>query len=308
MSRSAAHLAATGPVLVFGGPYGNLQATAAVLDEARRLEIPFDHVVCTGDLVAYCGSPVETIDLVRASGIHVVSGNCDQQLASGAEDCGCGFGEGTQCDRLSAAWFAHASAITDRARREWLSALAPRMTINFAGARLLVVHGSVSRINQFVFATTPAEVKRAELARTECDGVIGGHCGLPFTEVVDGRLWHNAGVAGMPANDGTPRVWFSILREHEGELVIEHHALDYDYRTAQPAMSAAGLPAEYHASLATGIWPNCDVLPQRETTVQGRRLQPASVRWNPRATARSALLWPVALQVQESRDVSCCAG
>ena len=37
------------------------------------------------------------------------------------------------------------------------------------------------------------------------DGVIGGHCGLPFTKVVGDRLWHNPGAIGMPANDGTPR-------------------------------------------------------------------------------------------------------
>ena len=68
---------ADGPVLVFGGPYGNLQATAAVLDEARARGIDADRVICTGDLAAYCANPSETIDIVRASGIHVVAGNCD---------------------------------------------------------------------------------------------------------------------------------------------------------------------------------------------------------------------------------------
>ena len=42
-----------GPVLVFGGPYSNLEATRAVLAEAVRLAIPSEHVICTGDIVAY---------------------------------------------------------------------------------------------------------------------------------------------------------------------------------------------------------------------------------------------------------------
>ncbi|MBL8567180.1 MAG: metallophosphoesterase [Hyphomicrobiaceae bacterium] len=307
MTRSADVLTAMGPVLIFGGPYSNLQATAAVLDEAKRLGVPADHVVCTGDLAAYCGSPVETIDLVRASGINVIAGNCDEQLANNAEDCGCGFGDGTQCDRLSAAWFAHASAATDRARRDWLGGLPPRITIDLGIARLLVIHGSISRINQFVFATTAVEAKRAELALTDCDGVVGGHCGLPFTEIVDGRLWHNAGVAGMPANDGTPRVWFSLLRVDSGDVIIEHRSLDYDYGAAQTAMSEAGLPAEYRSSLASGNWPNCDVLPAFETAMQGRRLEPGSVGWRPGDATHCEILWPEIVTAEARKGAGCCA-
>src|ERR1700739_432104 len=88
-----------GPALVFGGPYGNLQATAAVLAEAERRGIPPARVICTRDLVAYCAEPAATIDLVRRAGIRVVMGNCDEQLAQGAHDCGCGFPQGSTCER-----------------------------------------------------------------------------------------------------------------------------------------------------------------------------------------------------------------
>ena len=37
------------------------------------------------------------------------------------------------------------------------------------------------------------------------DAIIGGHSGLPFTQTLGSRLWHNPGAIGMPANDGTPR-------------------------------------------------------------------------------------------------------
>jgi hypothetical protein len=42
----------TGPLLVFGGPYSNLEATKAMLAEARRRAIAPGNIVCTGDLVA----------------------------------------------------------------------------------------------------------------------------------------------------------------------------------------------------------------------------------------------------------------
>jgi len=102
----------------------------AVLAEAERRGIAGDQIICTGDLVAYCGAPVETVAAVVAAGIHVVIGNCEVQLAADAEDCGCGFESGTACDRLSAAWFAHARRVLGQAERRWMGAL-PR---SIAGA------------------------------------------------------------------------------------------------------------------------------------------------------------------------------
>src|SRR6185312_7956259 len=135
-----------GPALVSGGPYGNLQATQAVLAEAARRGIPAAHVICTGDLVAYCGDPAATIDLVRRAGIHVVMGNCDEQLGQDAQDCGCGFPAGSACERASAAWYAYADAQVDRDARIWLATLPRRIDLLIGGFRLAVIHGSVSRI------------------------------------------------------------------------------------------------------------------------------------------------------------------
>ena len=287
-----------GPALVFGGPYGNLQATAAVLDEAARLGIPSERIICTGDLVAYCGDPVATIDLVRRAGIHVVMGNCDEQLAQGGEDCGCGFPSGSACERASAAWFAFADAQVGRAARAFLAGLPRRLDLVIGSRRLAVIHGSPSRINQFVFASTAAAIKRHELDLADADGVIAGHCGLPFSQTIDGTLWHNAGVVGMPANDGTPRVWYSLLTPTDGGLRVEHRALTYDHAAAAAAMARAGLPTDYRAALATGLWPSCDALPYREIRESGVAIEPGAIVWPDAASpprrraATIKQLWP----------------
>ena len=70
-----------GPLVLCGGPYSNLQATEAMVEAARGRP-----VICTGDVVAYCADPAATVRLVRASGWHVIAGNCEQQIAEGAED------------------------------------------------------------------------------------------------------------------------------------------------------------------------------------------------------------------------------
>ena len=83
--RISATIATDHPVLVFGGPYGNLEATRAVLEDARRLGIPPERIVCTGDVVAYCADPVATIDAIRDTGIHVVMGNCEDPWRAARE-------------------------------------------------------------------------------------------------------------------------------------------------------------------------------------------------------------------------------
>jgi len=275
-----------GPLLVFGGPYSNLEATQALLDEAVRLKIPAERVVCTGDVVAYGADPAATVDLLREAQCHVVMGNCEENLAARAADCGCGFPAGSACERLSAAWFAHAAIRLDADALTWMAGLPRRIDIEIGGYRFAAVHGGLERINQFVFASTAAAIKHEALSKVGVDGVIAGHCGLPFTQAIGARLWHNAGVVGLPANDGTPRVWYSVLAAAAGGIVIEHRALEYDHLSAAAKMRRVGLPEEYAAALATGIWPSCDVLPWKEIRERGARLEAGRARWRPTRLAK----------------------
>ena len=107
------------PLLLFGGPYGNLEATRALLAEGERLGFPPKRTICTGDVVAYCADGAATTALVRASGIHVVMGNCEESLGAAAETCGCGFDAGSQCDALAARWYRH--ALESRRKSEAIS-------------------------------------------------------------------------------------------------------------------------------------------------------------------------------------------
>src|SRR6516165_938924 len=289
-----------GPLLLFGGPYSNLEAARALLERATALGIAPSHMVCTGDVVAYGADPAATVELIRESGCHVVMGNCEESLATGCEDCGCGFPAGSQCERLSAAWFAHAGAALDGDARAWMAKLPLRIDLEIGGARFAAIHGGADRINRFVFASTAAAVKAGELDKTGADAIIAGHCGLPFTQKVAHRLWHNAGAIGLPANDGTPRTWYSVLNIERSNFIIEHCALEYDYQTAAAKIRRAGLPEQYAAALETGLWPSCDVLPLREIQRRRMALEQGRVGWRPQREEkgrgkRHALqdLWPV---------------
>lgn len=266
------------PLLVFGGPYSNLQATEAVLEEAARLGAR--HLLCTGDVVAYCADAAATLDLVMGAGVPTVMGNCEESLAAGAEDCGCGFEEGTACDLLSRGWFAHASREVEPRHRAWMAALPKQIDVRIGGRHLAAIHGGARQVNRFLFASAPDDALEEEVAATGAEGVIAGHCGIPFLRALPGgALWLNAGAVGMPADDGTPRVWFALLTPEEDGLRAELRALSYDHARAAAATRAAGMAEGYAAALSTGVWPSCDVLPEAERARRGTPLAEQTLVW-----------------------------
>jgi len=280
-------LMAAGPVLIFGGNYSNLQASLALLDAARAHGIAPDHIICTGDIVAYGADPQPCVDLIRAHGIASVMGNCEEQLAADANECGCGFTPGSSCDVLAGAWFSYARRHLDDDAKRWMATLPRRIDLAIGTRRLAIVHGAPSRINRFVFGSDPDEMLADEIARTGCDGVIAGHCGLGFTRTIGqhlwhnvggARLWHNAGAIGLPANDGTPRGWYSVLTPEGDGFTITTHPLTYDHSAAAGAMRAAGLPVDYAIALETGIWPSLDILPLPERASTAQPQTPATLR------------------------------
>jgi hypothetical protein len=154
-----------------------------------------------------------------------------------------------------------------------------QVALTLAGRRLVAVHGNANQINRFVFASTASAETLEACAHLDADGILGGHAGLPFTEITQDYLWHNAGVIGVPANDATPRVWYSILRPVDGGIAIEHCALEYDHQAAAAKMVARGLPRPYAEALISGMWPADDILPDAERRRGGQPLATHCVFW-----------------------------
>lgn len=265
-------------LLVFGGPYSNLQATGAMRAEARRLGIPASHIICTGDVVAYCADPEETARLVREWGIHVVAGNCEEQLANGAADCGCGFEAGSGCDRLAKDWYTYAQGRVSNESRGWMASLPAQLSFRYAGHPFRAIHGGLAQNNRFLFASG-RDALRQEIGAAGCDVVIAGHCGLPFVEVLPEGVWFNPGAIGMPANDGTPDGWYGLVRADARGLLLSIHRLAYDFESAAAALRRPGHADGYAAALVTGLWPSLDVLPPPERVITGVRIPQKTVRW-----------------------------
>jgi predicted phosphodiesterase len=251
-----------GDVLAFGGIVSNAHALEALRRLADARGCTPGQLICTGDVAAYCGQPVEAVAGLRALGAATISGNCEESLAECAADCGCGFDAGSACDLLSVAWYAHADASLRDGDREWMATL-PRLAVFRAhGRRWGVVHGGATAVNRFLWPTSPEAGFAEEIAALEAvagpvDAVLAGHCGLPFLREIAGRIWFNTGALGMPPNDGDPRTSYGVI-DAAGPRI---ERLAYDHEAAAEAMRAVGLTQGYDRALLTGWWPSEDVLP-----------------------------------------------
>ena len=258
-----------GPVLVFGGPYSNLAASLAMQKRAEELKIPPAQIICTGDVIAYCAEPQETLPLIRDWGISVVQGNCEESLGTDSPDCGCGFEDGTTCSLLSVEWYQYATRKISTDDRNWMQQLPRTLSFELVGRKIKVVHGGVEQINRFIFPSTPQAVKREELGLATSDILIGGHSGIPWGEIIENSAWLNTGAIGLPANDGTSDGWYLLLTPEGDKIRCSWQRLSYDALQAGHAMREAGLQAGYAETLATGLWPSMDILPAAEQARRG---------------------------------------
>lgn len=265
--------AINGPLLILGGVYSNLQALDAMQEVAERAGFNPDQIICTGDIVGYCADPEACVQRVKNWGIRAIAGNVELQLRDGEDECGCNFDEGSRCDLLSRQWYPFAQSQLSADSLAWMRTLPHHLQLTLGGQSVYVLHGSWHNPSEFVFQSTPWPIKATNFEATQADIILGGHCGLPFLDQKEGKTWLNAGVIGMPANDGTTRVWYAILDVNSsGEVICTHHALTYDFATAAERMRTNRLPASYALTLSTGIWDNCDILPETETNAQGHPL------------------------------------
>lgn len=154
-----------------------------------------------------------------------------------------------------------------------MKTLPDHIQFHYAGKQVTVVHGSFFNVSEFIFQSTPWEVKAENFNKTESNVIIGGHCGLPFHHTEENKTWLNPGVIGMPANDGSPQVWYMILDDANNKFDFSHLTMDYNFTLTSKLMQNGLLPQEYARTIITGIWDNTEILPAVERGWQGFGIQ-----------------------------------
>ena len=259
------------PILLFGGVYSNLEALKSLKREALKLGIK--RFINTGDIVGYCAQPEACVNEIKTWPAAHILGNVEIQLKDGFDDCGCDFSEESPCDLMSKQWYPFAQKNTSKRSLQWFSTLPDQLTFTLCNKKVLVLHGGIKNVSEFIFKSTPWNIKQAYFDAYNVDVIIAGHCGLPFVDSKNGKHWINPGVIGMPANDNQQCTWYGILKKNSFEL----KPLEYNWQQTQTEMRAYKLPEPYALTLETGLWDNMDILPEAERKEQGIAIKPFTI-------------------------------
>ncbi|MEM7050293.1 MAG: metallophosphoesterase family protein [Acidobacteriota bacterium] len=251
-------------IAVFGGVYNNHQALAAVLEEATRRGA--EAIYCLGDLGGFGPSPEKVWPLLEQGAVRTIQGNYEESLASGREDCNCGYTD-PRDNHFARISYGYTDQNCSAEFKAWMGELPLQRRVRVGCRELLLVHGSPRRINEFLFASSaPAAFLEVLLDQNACDGLLCTHTGLHWhRRLPSGRDAINVGVIGRPANDGDSRVWFAMLEERSGDLEVELVPLVYDHQALAQEMRREELPEEFVETILTGWWTTClEILPPRE--------------------------------------------
>jgi putative phosphoesterase len=230
-------------IAIVGDIHGNLQALDAVLADIDGQQV--DALYCLGDLVGYGASPNEVIGRIRDRAIPTIMGNYDDGVGFDRDECGCAYREESERARgdRSLMWTrAHVTA----ENKAFLQSLVPEIRFQVEGKRVLLVHGSPRKINEYLFEDRPLSSFQRLAASSDADLIVFGHTHKPYVKDVDGVRFLNAGSVGKP-KDGDWRACYVTV---DGEVTFRR--VTYDVAAAAAAIRATDLPHEFAADIESG--------------------------------------------------------
>lgn len=240
-------------IALFSDIHANLPALEAVLADMDTKQP--DAVYCLGDLVGYAPWPNEVIDLIRARRIPTIAGNYDEGIGLHSDECGCAYktdedkATGKVSIRLTNAW-------VDAARRAYLRDLPAHIAVDFRfggeSLRLLLVHGSPRKINEYLFEDRDEKSLLRILKDANADIMAFGHTHKPWHRALaDGPHFRhaiNTGSVGKP-KDGDPRACYVLLhldahasKTSKESIRVEFVRVPYDVEKAAQAIEKSELP------------------------------------------------------------------
>jgi diadenosine tetraphosphatase ApaH/serine/threonine PP2A family protein phosphatase len=250
-------------IAVFGGIYSNYLALEATLQDAQARGV--EAIFCLGDMGAFGPHPDRVFPLLNDAGVLAIQGNYDDSLATGKEDCGCGYTD-PQDNHFARISYEYTYRKTAPVHKAWLGTLPRQRRIRLGRHRTLLCHGSPRTINEFLWeSTTPNGLIEKFLRDEAADVILCTHTGIKWHRALAGdRHLVNVGAIGRPENDGTTNVWYALLTAAD-QLTVEFVPIRYDQESLACEMERDWLPCEFIETIRTGWWTTClEILPSKE--------------------------------------------
>jgi putative phosphoesterase len=247
-------------IALFSDVHANLPALEAVLEDIDRQHV--DAIYCLGDLVGYNVWPNEVIDLIRQRRIPTIAGNYDFGIGRSSDDCGCAYKNETE-KAMGAHSIAYTNSSIQTEARQYLRTLPSHIQLEFKlnieTHKLLLVHGSPRKINEYLLEDRDEKSLLRILENAGADLLCFGHTHRPYHRklpyMLHGQLAYrhaiNLGAVGKP-KDGDPRACYALLTidqyttlKDPESLTVEFVRVPYPIQIAVAAIQASPLPDDY---------------------------------------------------------------
>jgi putative phosphoesterase len=234
-------------IAVLSDIHANLDALQAVWQDIEQQKP--DAVYCLGDLVGYGAYPNEVIAFLQERQVPTVLGNYDEGVGFDLSECGCAYTRPE--DRLrgdqSLRW---TQAKTGAEAKTYLQTLPLQIRLEERSPKLLLVHGSPRKVNEYIFEDRPVATFERIARLAGADVLLFGHTHLPYQKRVGATLFVNDGSVGKP-KDGDPRACYALL-ELGRRTRVEFRRVVYDVEAAVRAVETSGLPPQFGEELRAG--------------------------------------------------------
>jgi len=225
---------------IFGDIHGNTEALRAVSRDMERARV--DRLLCLGDILGYGAEPVECLRAIQERDIDTVLGNHDSAAVGDTP-----LDYFNEYARAAVEWTATKLAPPDR---DYFLSLP--LTRDYDG--FTVVHSSLANPKEWGYILVPPAARMCfeKLTTRVC---FIGHSHVPvcfddkgvYTYLYPGEMeldkgaWYiiNVGSVGQP-RDGDPRASYGIYDTKK--KIVEIRRVEYDFKSTQDKIIAAGLP------------------------------------------------------------------
>ncbi|QEK11047.1 metallophosphoesterase family protein [Crassaminicella thermophila] len=227
--------------------HSNIFALEAVLKDIENKGI--ENIYCLGDLVGYGPFPNEVINLIKDKNIPTVQGNYDQSVGEELFACGCDYKDNKAME-LGAKSLYWSQENTIEENKRWLRELPKKIELEVEGQKVLLVHGSPRKNNEYLYENSKELEEIADIIHA--DIMICGHTHKPFHKKVKGIHMINAGSAGKPKH-GNPNATYMIIDIDSNGVRTQIVEVAYDYEKMAKAIENSEIPSEFAEKIRKGI-------------------------------------------------------
>lgn len=232
---------------IFSDVHANIAALEEVVVNIEGKNV--EQIICAGDLVGYAPFPNEVIDLMKLKHIPCVMGNYDDGVGNQRLVCGCDYKD-EHAQRLGEQSIVWSKENTSEENKDYLRNLPHEIRLEIGNKKILVVHGSPKRLNEYLHKDISDDYLEALLNEEEVDVLICGHTHVPYHKELKSGHVINVGSVGKPKH-GNPSAVYALVEVNE-KVNVEFIEVTYDVESTALAIENSALPNEFANILRSG--------------------------------------------------------